>query len=81
VEKENKMEVEAAKLIAAGLAVFPLLGVGIGLGNLFGNIVAAIGRNPSVAGEVKGTGLLYFALIEAVALFALLIAFIILFNF
>jgi len=75
------MEVEAAKLIAAAIAVFPLFGVGIALGNLFGSIITAIGRNPSVSGDVKGTGLLYFALIEAVALFALLIAFIILFNF
>ena len=75
------MEVEAMKLLAAGIAVIPLFGVGIGLGNLFGNIISAIGRNPTVAGEVKSTGLLYFALIEAVALFALLIAFIILFNF
>ena len=75
------MEADAMKLLAAALAVFPLLGVGLGLGNLFGNIISAIGRNPSAAGEVKGTGLLYFALIEAVALFALLIAFIILFNF
>jgi len=75
------METEAVKLIAAALAVLPLLGVGLGLGNLFSSIINAIGRNPSVAGEVKGTGLLYFALIEAVALFALLIAFIILFNF
>jgi len=75
------MEVDAMKLLAASLAVFPLMGVGLALGNLFGSIITAIGRNPSVAGEVKATGLLYFALIEAVALFALLIAFIILFNF
>lgn len=75
------MEVESMKLLAAAIAVLPLLGVGLALGNLFGNIISAIGRNPSVAGEVKGVGLLYFALIEAVALFALLISFIILFNF
>lgn len=75
------MEVEAVKLLAAAIAVLPLFGVGLALGNLFSGIVGAIGRNPSVAGEVKGTGLLYFALIEAIALFALLISFIILFNF
>jgi F-type H+-transporting ATPase subunit c len=75
------MEVESMKLLAAAVAVLPLLGVGLSLGHLFGSIVSAIGRNPSVAGEVKGVGLLYFALIEAVGLFALLISFIILFNF
>lgn len=75
------MEVESMKLLAAAIAVLPLLGVGLALGNLFSSIITSIGRNPSVAGEVKGVGLLYFALIEAVALFALLISFIILFNF
>ncbi len=75
------MEVEAAKLIGAGIAVIPLLGVGIGLGMLFSSIITAIGRNPSVAEEVKGTGLFYFALVEAIALFALVIALLILFVF
>lgn len=75
------METAAAKLIGAGIAVIPLLGVGIGLGMLFSSIIGAIARNPSVADQVKGSGFLYFALIEAVALFALLIAILILFNF
>ncbi len=75
------MEVEAAKLIGAGIAVIPLLGVGIGLGMLFSSIISAIGRNPSVADQVKGTGLFYFALVEAIALFALVIALLILFMF
>lgn len=75
------MDVQAAKFIGAGLAVFPLLGVGIGLGLLFSSIVTAMGRNPSVADSVKGTGLFYFALIEAIALFALLIALLLLYGF
>ena len=68
------MEPAAAKLIGAGIAVLPLLGVGIGLGMLFSSIITAIGRNPSVADVVKGTGLFYFALVEAIALFALVVA-------
>lgn len=75
------MEAAAAKLIGAGIAVIPLLGVGIGLGTLFSSIIEAIGRNPSVAGEVKGAGLFYFALVEAIALFALVVALLILFVF
>lgn len=75
------MEAAAAKLIGAGIAVIPLLGVGIGLGNLFAAIISAIGRNPSVADQVKGTGLFYFALVEAIALFALVVALLILFVF
>lgn len=73
------MELEAAKAIGAGIAVIPLLGVGIGLGMLFASVINAIGRNPSVEGTVKGTGLFYFALIEAIALFALVVALLILF--
>jgi F0F1-type ATP synthase membrane subunit c/vacuolar-type H+-ATPase subunit K len=75
------MEPEAAKLIGAGLAVIPLAGVGAGLGILFGNVISAMGRNPSVADAVKGTGLFYFALVEAIALFALVISLLILFVF
>lgn len=75
------MDAEAAKLIGAGIAVLPLLGVGIGLGMLFSSIINAIGRNPSVAETVKSTGLFYFALVEAIALFALVVALLLLFVF
>ena len=69
------MDPQVAKIIAAGLCVVAVLGPGIGLGILFGNIISAIGRNPSAADAVKGSGLIYFALIEALALFALGMAF------
>ena len=75
------MEPNAAKLIGAGLAVLPLLGVGLGLSMLFSSVINAIARNPSVAETVKGTALFYFALVEAIALFALVIALLILFVF
>ncbi len=75
------MDAAAAKLIGAGIAVLPLLGVGIGLGMLFSSVISTMGRNPSVADSVKGAGLLYFALVEAIALFALVIALLILFVF
>ena len=70
---------EAARVIAAALALIPLFGVALALGNIFSTLLASIARNPSVSGEVKGAGILYFALTEAIALFALLIAFLILF--
>jgi F-type H+-transporting ATPase subunit c len=75
------MDAQSAKLIAAALALIPLFAVALGLGNLFSSIINAIGRNPSVADTVKGAGLIYFALIEAVALFALVISLLILFMF
>ncbi|GJL89413.1 MULTISPECIES: F0F1 ATP synthase subunit C [unclassified Minwuia] len=75
------MEAEAAKLIGAGLATIALAGVGVGIGNIFGNFVAGALRNPGAANRVFGNVLLGFALTEAVALFALVIAFLILFAF
>lgn len=73
------MDVEAARMIGAGLAVFALFGVGLGVGNIFSSMINAISRNPSVRDQVFPIGILGFALTEAVALFALLIAFLILF--
>ena len=74
------MDVASAKLIGAGLATIALAGVGIGIGNIFGSLVQGALRNPSAAGKVFGNVLLGFALTEAIALFALLIAFLILFG-
>ena len=73
------MDVEAAKMLGAGIAVIALTGVGVGIGNIFSTLVASIARNPAARDLVFGIGMLGFALTEAVALFALLIAFIILF--
>jgi F0F1-type ATP synthase membrane subunit c/vacuolar-type H+-ATPase subunit K len=75
------MDVQSAKLFGAAIAVLPLFGVGLGLGMLFSSVITAIGRNPGVADTVKGAGMLYFALVEALALFALGIALLILFVF
>ena len=74
------MELEAAKQIGAGLATIGLAGAGIGIGIIFGNYVSAGIRNPSAAPKMFGNVLLGFALTEAIALFALVIAFLILFG-
>lgn len=73
------MDPQAAKYIGAGLAVFALFGVGLGIGNIFSTLIASIARNPAVQPKVFPIGILGFALTEAVALFALLISFLILF--
>jgi F0F1-type ATP synthase membrane subunit c/vacuolar-type H+-ATPase subunit K len=70
----------AAKAIGAGLAVIALFGVGQALGNIFATLIATVGRNPAARDTVFPIGILGFALTEAVALFALLIAFLILFT-
>ncbi len=74
------MDLEAAKQIGAGLATIGLAGVGVGIGNIFASYVAAGIRNPAAAPRMFGQVLLGFALVEAVALYALVIAFLILFG-
>ena len=43
------MEVEAAKMIGAGIACIALAGAGLGIGNIFGSYLSAAMRNPSAA--------------------------------
>jgi F-type H+-transporting ATPase subunit c len=74
------MDVEAARMIGAGLAMFALAGVGLGIGLIFSSLINATARNPSAREQIFPMGILGFALTEAVALFALLIAFLILFK-
>jgi F-type H+-transporting ATPase subunit c len=69
------MELEAAKLIAGAIALIPLLGVGIGLGLIFSSYNEAVGRNPGAAELLDKKFFLTFALTEALAIFALLVSF------
>lgn len=74
------MEVEAAKMIGAGLACSALIGAGIGIGLIFGNYLAGALRNPAAAAGQFTNLLLGFALAEATGLFGLVIALLILFG-
>lgn len=74
------MDAEAAKLVGAGLAVIGLSGVGIGIGNIFASFISSVARNPAARTTVFPFTMLGFALVEAVALYALLIAFLVLFG-
>jgi F-type H+-transporting ATPase subunit c len=74
------MELESAKLIAAALALLPILGVGLGLGLIFSSYNEAVGRNPGAAELLDKKFFLTFALTEALAIFALLISLVILFG-
>ena len=73
------MDIEAAKMIGAGLAVIGLGGVGAGIGHIFASLISSISRNPASRPQVFPMSMLGFALVEAVALYALLIPFLILF--
>ena len=73
------MSVQAAKLVGAGMATVGLTGVGAGIGIVFGSLVMAYARNPGLKQQLFGYTILGFALTEAIALFALMMAFLILF--
>ncbi|MGH7095907.1 MAG: F0F1 ATP synthase subunit C [Stellaceae bacterium] len=73
------MDPTSAKMIGAGLAAIGVAGAGVGIGNIFASLVSSIARNPAARDQVFGIGMLGFALTEAVALYALLIAFLVLY--
>ena len=73
------MLLQAAKFIGAGLATIGLAGAGVGIGTVVGALVIGISRNPSLKDELFKTAILGFALTEAIALFSLMMAFLILF--
>jgi F-type H+-transporting ATPase subunit c len=73
------MILEASKKIGAGLSTFGLSGAGVGIGFIFGSLIYSVSRNPNIKDEMFRFAILGFALTEAIALFSLMIAFLILF--
>ena len=71
---------DASKNIGAGAATIGLAGAGAGIGAVFCGLIIAYGRNPSLKNELFGYTILGFALSEATGLFALIMAFLILFS-
>ncbi|MBI4250481.1 ATP synthase F0 subunit C [Candidatus Uhrbacteria bacterium] len=68
---------EWAKLLGPAIAIgFGAIGPGIGLGILMGKALEAIGRNPEAAGKIQVPMFIGLAFTEAVAIYALVIAFI-----
>ena len=73
------MEAEAAKYIGAGLATIGIAGAGVGVGNIFANFLSGALRNPSAA-QGQFTNLIFgFAVTEALGIFSLLIALLLLY--
>lgn len=56
--------------IGAGLAA---IGAGLGIGNIGKDAMSAIARQPEVAGDIRTNMILAAALIEGVALFAIVV--------
>ncbi len=67
------------------LAMAIVVGVGVvgpafGIGNLVGKALEAIGRNPDASGKIQTTMFIGIAFTEALAIFALVVGFIIKFT-
>jgi len=70
---------QAAKFIGAGLATIGLAGAGVGIGVVFSGLITGTSRNPALRPQLFQYAILGFALSEATGLFALMIAFLLLF--
>lgn len=73
-----QINADAIKAVAMALAAgVGVLGPGFGIGILVSRALEAIGRNPEAAGQVQATMFIGIAFVEALAIFALVVAFVI----
>lgn len=73
------MEGEALKFIGVGLTAFGMLGAAIGVGNIFSAMLNGIARNPSAESKLAKYVYIGAGMAEAMGIFALLIAILLLF--
>lgn len=72
---------EAMKSLAMAIAAgFGVLGPGIGIGVLVSRALEGMARNPEAAGKIQSMMILGIAFVEALAIFAIVIAFLIKFT-
>ena len=72
--------VAAASAIGAALAIgISPIAPGLGQGNVAGKTVEGIARQPEAQGKLQGTMFIAFAIMEALALYGLVVALILLF--
>jgi len=74
------MDAEAAKMLGAGIAMgVGALGPGLGLGLMLGKAFESVARQPEVAGDIRTNMFIGIGVTEAVALYAFVVALILLF--
>lgn len=75
------MDPESAKTLAMALAIgLGVIGPGIGIGLIVSKALEAIGRNPDATSRITTTMFIGIAFTEALAIFALVISFIVKFT-
>ena len=72
------MELEAVKALSMAIVVaVGVFGPGLGVGILVSKALEAIGRNPEATSKIQATMFIGIAFTEALAIFALVVGFII----
>ncbi|CCW62498.1 unnamed protein product [Phytomonas sp. EM1] len=74
------VSVQGLHYVGTGLAAIALAGVGMGIGTIFGSLLLACARQPNLTKLLFNYAILGFALTEAIGLFALMLAFLMLFS-
>jgi|YelNatPaOPRAMG01_1025707.scaffolds.fasta_scaffold97881_1 F-type H+-transporting ATPase subunit c len=76
----TKAIIIGTSLLVAGIAIaFGTLGTGLGMGNGLNGATNAVGRNPEAQGKILLTMMVGLAMIESLAIYALVIALIVLY--
>jgi F-type H+-transporting ATPase subunit c len=71
--------VEAAKMVGAGLSMIGAAGAGVGIGLSVQGALEGMARNPDASGSLMTNMILGIAFSEAIAIYCLVIAFLMLF--
>lgn len=66
--------VEVSQNLGIGAAAAGLTGPGIGIGVVFAALISGVARNPALRGQLFTYAIFGFALVEAIALFSLMLA-------
>lgn len=73
------MLLQGLKYMGTGMGAISLIGAGIGIGLIFSSLLLSYSMNPALGKQLFVYAILGFALTEAIALFGLMICFLILF--
>lgn len=74
------MDAQSFKFIAVGLMSLGMLGAALGVAAIFSATVSAIARNPNAESKISRYALIGAGMAEAMGLFALVVAFILMFQ-
>jgi F-type H+-transporting ATPase subunit c len=72
--------ITCAKVLGAAIATVGVAGSGIGIGVIFGGFFIAVSKHPNIEKSILPYVILGFALSESMAIFSLMMAFLLLYS-